>query len=77
MRLISLGKIEIALEGRKIFSVILISKFLQQHQPQQAQEKPDFSISGISDEECIWTRQSILLRREMISMDRPSEEEGY
>jgi len=53
MRLISLGKIEIALDGRKIFSVILISKFLQQHQPQPEQEKPEFSISGINDEECV------------------------
>jgi len=53
MRLISLGNIEIALEGREIFSVILISKFLRQHQPQRAHENPEFPITGTSDEEWV------------------------
>jgi len=51
MRLMSPGKIEIALDGREIFSVILISKFLRQHQPQRMHEKPEFPITGTSDEE--------------------------
>jgi hypothetical protein len=53
MRLISPGKIEITLDGREIFSVILISKFLWQHHPQRAHENPDLRISGTSDEEFV------------------------
>jgi hypothetical protein len=68
MRLISPGKIEIALDGREISSVILISKFRQQHHPQRAQENPDLRISGTSDEEFVWTWRSICLRREVIFM---------
>jgi len=74
MRLISPGKMGIALDGREILSVILISKFLQQHQPQRAHEKPDFTIPGISDEEWVWTMRSIFLRKEMISMDSSLEQ---
>jgi len=70
MRLISPGKMEIALDGREIFSVILISKFLRQHQPQRMHEKPEFSISGTSEEEGLLTRRSILLLREVMSMDK-------
>jgi len=51
MRLMSPGKIEIALDGREIFSVILISKFLRQHQPQRMHENTEFPITGTSEEE--------------------------
>ena len=45
MRLMSSGKIEIALDGREMFEVILMLKFSRQHQPQRLQEKPEFWIA--------------------------------
>jgi hypothetical protein len=53
MRLISPGKIDIALDGREISSEILISKFRRQHHPQRAHENPELRISGTSVEEFV------------------------
>jgi hypothetical protein len=73
MRLISSGKIEIALDGREIVEVILIVKFSLQHQPQRVHEKPEFRISPLYTSECVSVSRSILRLREAASMNKHRE----
>ncbi len=73
MCLISSGKTETALDGRRISRFILILKFCRQHQPQRLHEKPESRISGMKVEELIWIRRSIPRRREDVSMNEHHE----
>jgi hypothetical protein len=64
MRLTSSGKIEIALEGRRISGVIRIMKLFRQHHPQHVQENPDSWIFSANTDEWVLIRRSTSLRKE-------------